>query len=196
MRKINFNNKGFTLFELLIVMALVSVVGVLLIQILIQNNGVYYDQTTKVSQGLNVNDTYNQIEKDIRTSGGVVASLVDGEDTYTTSSNIIVLKIPSIDSSGSIISDTYDHLIIYEDGANNNFLMRKIIPNAISNRVYNKKVLLTNLSYLQFQYLDNSGSPISAVDASKINFIFNIKTAVGLNNQESSASGKVNLRNN
>ena len=93
------NNKGFTLFEITIVVSIAVIISILLVGILINNTGVTNRETSIVAQGLNINDALSSVRADIKQSTGVVASYVDGPTTYTSGATQLVLKLSSIDSS-------------------------------------------------------------------------------------------------
>lgn len=184
--------KGFTLVEMVIAVAVAAIAGTLLIQLLIQSNGLFYQQTAKVNQGLKLNDTTLQIEADVKSAAAIAASYL----SFTTSSSTLVLKIPSLDASGNVIDQNYDFLVIYKDSTNPKILRRRIFPSAPpSLRGSLNQVLLTNLSDITFLYYDKNGAIVSPTAAAKINFTLNASTPIGLNNQQASASGEVSLRN-
>src|SRR5689334_13195951 len=97
------NIKGFTLVEILIVMAVSAITGSILIAILASSNGLFLQQNSKVTQGLSLNDTTDQITSSIRQASQVVASYPSNQPQYITSSAVLVLAMPSIDSSNNII---------------------------------------------------------------------------------------------
>lgn len=187
---------GFSLIEIIIVMAVAAIAGVLLIQVLVNNNGLVYDQSVKISQGLNLNDLSSLIENDIKSSAGIASQYPDTNPTYVTSAITLIVKIPSINQSEDVIPDTYDHIVIASDSANQKILRRITIPAQASFRPANNRVLTSSLSFVKFSYLDVSGVPITSTNASKINYIVNLFNKSGLNNYQSSASGEINLRNN
>ena len=107
--------KGLTLLELVITMGLVSVVGLLLVVIIVNSTGVFYKESSKLSQGLNINYALSSIRSDIKQSAGVAASYVDGSTTYTSGTTQLVLKRSSVDSSNNLISNTYDYFVYFLD---------------------------------------------------------------------------------
>lgn len=187
---------GFTLVEILLVVVTSSIVGTLLIQTLIQNNGVFYQQSGRVSEGLSLNNATSIITKDIRSSQGVALGYPQPSPyQYVSSDNTLVLSVPSIDSSGNVISQTYDYIIIFADSINPNVLRKKVYPALGSIRGQENRVLLSNLSQVKFSYFDANGQPVSPQATQKINFILNASTQIGEESQVSSSSSEVNLRN-
>ncbi|MBI2011557.1 type II secretion system protein [Candidatus Daviesbacteria bacterium] len=188
--------KGFTLVELLIVMAVSAIAGVLLLQVLVNNNSLVVDQSFKISHGLNLNDISSIIENDIKSSAGVVAEYPDSNPIYITSDNTLIIKIPSINQDEDVIPDIFDHIVVAADSANQKVLRRITIPSEQSSRPSNNRVLTSSLSLIKFSYLDSTGVSTTPTNASKINYIVNLLNKSGLNNYQSSTSGEINFRNN
>lgn len=189
--------KGFSLVEILLVAAISSIIGVLLVQVWVQNNSLFYQQTTKVTQGVSINDATTYIENDIKGASQVANGGPESTSpfTYTTSANTLVLKLPSIDAQGGVIANTFDFIVIKADGANPKLLKRLVIHTDPSVRPDRDQVLLNNLSSLSFSYQDSAGNSVSPSSATKINFTVDVSTTIGANTEQRSASREVNLRN-
>jgi len=69
--------------------------------------------------------------------------------TYTSSSTVLVLEIPSIDNSGNVIANTYDYAVFYSVDTN---VYRLIEANALSNRSSSVKKLSSTVNTLSFVY--------------------------------------------
>jgi prepilin-type N-terminal cleavage/methylation domain-containing protein len=188
--------KGFTLLEMLITLSLAGVVGVLLIQLLVQNNGFFYQQQATVSQGLNLNDAVSQISSDIRSSSAVLVGYPVATPTTSSSLTSLVVAIPSIDSSGNSISNTSDYIVISKDSSNPKVLKEWLYPDPASSRVSREKVLLKDLALINFYYKNSNGQAVSPAQATQINFVINVQTKMGTSSKESSSSAEVTLRNN
>ena len=187
---------GFTLLEVLIAMLVSSIAGVLLIQAFVQNNNVFYQQSARVTEGLNLNNTSSQVTQDIKSASGVAANYpLTTPYQYTTSASTLILKIPSIDSVGNIIDQTFDYIVFATDSAKPNYLRRKVFVTSPSTRGTSDRVLINNLSKIVFYYYDINGNTTSPPLAAKINFTINDLSQVGLKLQTSSSSGEVILRN-
>lgn len=188
--------KGFTLLEVLIVVLVSSIAGVLLVQSLIQNNSVFYQQSGRIDEGLKLNDASSQITRDIKAAGGVAPNYpVASPFQYTTSNNSLILKIPSIDSMGNVIDQTFDYIIVATDSAKSTYLRRQVFITPPSTRGASNQVLVNNLSKVSFYYYDGSGNIAPAIQAVKINFVLNNFSQLGTKQQTSSSSGEVTLRN-
>lgn len=189
--------RGASLIELLILFTVGAIAGILLVQILVQNNSVYYQQTTKVTQGLSSNEASSIIEKDIREASSIAQGGPEAGSpfTHTTGSSVVVLKIPAVDVSGNILSNTYDFIIITADSSNTSLLRRIISPNGASSRASIDQILSKELASLNFTYQDNSGNVVPPSLAQKIVFTINLSTTVGNKTEQKSATREVYLRN-
>ena len=103
----NLRSKGLTLLEVIIAMGIAGLTGGLLILIIVNSAGIFYKQSSKLSEGLNINDALSQIRKTIKQSGAVQASFTNGLQSFTSSPTQLVLKVPAIDSSNNIIINTF-----------------------------------------------------------------------------------------
>lgn len=189
------NQKGISLVEMLIALTLISLVGVLMVYLAVQNSGLFFRETAKVSQGLSINDASTAISDLIRGSSGVVSTYVDGGTTYSSGLDTIIVSLPSVDAQGNVIENTLDYAVITRDPSQQTVLRKRVFPNALSSRKSENQVLVTELYNTSFYYLNNSGVQVSPSAASKVNFVINLKENTGINSHESSSSGEVSLRN-
>lgn len=189
-------NPGFTLIELLIIITVSVIAGSLLVATLVTSNSLFINQSSKVSQGLSLNDSVSEISELIKLSSSIVPSYPVSSPQYFTNDHTLVLAIPSIDTSGQVIVDTYDYTVIAKDTNKPNILRLNLFPDPTSSRKSQNKVLATNLSEITFIYLDNNNNPISIAQAVKVNFTINLTENNGLSSQTGSASGLINLKNN
>lgn len=192
---ISSHNRGFTLVEVLITVTIVSIAGLLLAQLLIQNNGLFYQQTTKVSHGLDLNSTKLILLNDLKSAHGVIPEYPLISPIYTSSTTTLILKVSATDSSGNILDGTFDYIVYSADSSNSKVLRKRYFPDPASSKPSQNQVLLTQLSFLQFIYLDQNGAIVSPASASRVNFTLNVNTQVGLTQQEASSSGDITLRN-
>lgn len=186
---------GFSLIELLIFSSVAAVVGILLIAILVQNNGLIYQQSAKVDEGISLNNAVGTISNDIKSAALVANGYPQISPTILTSADTLVLEVPALDSGGNIIGNTYDFFAITKDLTSPQILREKIYPDPTSSRRSSDKVLVNNLSLIKFVYLDQNKNVVTPTSASKINLTLNATVKASLGNQQSSSSAEVNLRN-
>lgn len=190
------DDPGFSLVETLIVTSIAAIVGVLVLMILVQNNGLFTLQQAKVEQGLNINDASYQIENSIKSASSVAASYTSGGTTYTSSLTTLVLSVPTVNASGSVLASTYDYIVITKDSQNQAILKKFYFPDIQSSHKSENMVLSTKLLLANFYYYNSLGTPVTPTSAVSVNFVITLKNQLGIKNEQSSASSQVNLRNN
>lgn len=187
--------KGLTLVEGLLTLGIATVVGILLVVIMVNTGGLFFKQSGKLEQGLNINDALSKIGQIIKESSSVAVSYPEGSPpTYTTGAKYLVLKIPSINLSGDVISDVFDYFVFFQD---TNILRFKTFPNAQSVRGAQDQILSTKVESLLFQYLDSQIPPqeVTPISASKIKVTLQLKQKVGAGIEQNIATKEANLRN-
>lgn len=195
------NESGFTLVEALITLAIGTVVGVLLLVIMVNTGGLFYQQSGRLEQGLNINDALSKISSSVKESSSVAASYPPGgPPTYTSGSTQLVLKIPSISSSGDIISDTFDYFIFFSDpstGSGQVSLRFKTFPDPQSSRKAQDQIFSTKVESLVFKYLDSQNPPqeVTPTSAVKVRVTLKLKQKAGAGIEQNIATKEANLRN-
>ena len=167
--------KGFTLPEVIIGMGVVVLVGGLLILMMVQSTGLFYRESSKISQGVGLNDSLSKIESSIRKSSGVVSSSTPSQ---------LMLKFPAIDGSGNIIADAFDLETFLLEGG---ILKYKLLPDPQSSRILLDTILTKNIESLDFKYLDDSNQIVLPNLAKKVIATIFLKEQI--------ASAEANLRN-
>lgn len=189
------SDRGFSLVEIIIATAVSSIVGIMLITIFVQNNQVFNVEQIKTSQGISLNNAVSEMKSSIRSASSIAASYPSPSPQYTSSADQLVLKLPSIDVNGNIITNTFDHLVITQDSLNNKILRKILFPDVLSSQPAYNKVLMTDLFLLNFSYLDASNNATTPINAAIIDFTLNSSTKYQFQDQLSSASASVRLRN-
>lgn len=187
--------KGLTLLEVIIVMGISIVVGVLLVVITVNSLGLSYKESSKLSEGLSINETLSHIRQTIKESSGVSSSYTNSGIIYSSSATQIVFKIAAIDSSNNIISDTYDYFVYFQDLDKLRF---KTFPNALSSRKSSDRIFTNSLDNLSFQYLSSSNPPLEVAPtaAVKVKITLKLKQKSGASNYETiTTTSEANLRN-
>ena len=187
---------GFTLVESLIGMSLAGIIGVLLISTLAQNNSLFSNQNANINQGILLNQSSSQINDLIRSASSVALNNPFGSPQYTSSAEVLVLALPSINSTGDVIDNIYDYAVITKDIDDPKILKEIIFPNTLSSRKSKNQILSTRLSNLAFQYYDDANNSVASNLATKINFVIFQSEKAGNSDVQSNVSGQVSLRNN
>lgn len=186
--------RGLTLIEVVITMGLVSVVGLLLVVIIVNSTGVFYKESSKLSQGLNSNDALSQIRNSVKQADSIVTSYTGGGNLYTSGVTQLVFKISSVDSSNNIILNTFDYFVFFLD---QNKLRLKTFPDASSSRKARDQIFSTSVDSLKFQYFDISNPPNEVVPnvATKIRTTLILKQKSGADFETKTATSEAGLRN-
>lgn len=185
--------KGISLVEVLLAMAVSSIVGLFLFAILVNNTGVFYNQSSKVEQGLKINDSLSTIRTAVKSSNAIAQEYPPGSPTYTSGSSQLVLRFSSLDSSGSVIQNTYDYAVFFVE---NQKLLYKVFPNASSTRPPSDQLLALNVDSIAFKYYDTLGQEVIPSTAAKVLVSVTLKTKAGNSFQTQTATTEAYLRNN
>lgn len=189
------DEKGLTLVEAITTLAIAVVVSTLLVVIMINTGGLFTKQSSKVEQGLSVNDALGKINSSIRQSSGVLPTY----STYTSGAQLLVLKIPSIDSSGNVVTNTFDHFIfLLEPSTGSGQVLRfKVFPNIASSRGSVDQIFSNNVSLLNFEYFDSQNPPEQVIpsQATKVKTTLLLKQKSGVGFEQNIATSEANLRN-
>ena len=186
--------KGLSLVEVLIAMGIAIVVGALLLVVIVNSSGLFYKQSSKVEEGLNINDALLQIRSSIKDARSVVSSYSDGSTTYTTGSTELILKIPSIDNSNNIINETFDYYVFFLD--QQKFLF-KSFPDIASFRKAQNQIFSTKVDSLVFEYFNSANPPVEVIPAlaKKVRITLTLKQKSGADFEINIATSEANLRN-
>lgn len=192
--KIDNCRKGLTLIEVLVAMGIATVAGVLLVVVMVNSAGVFTDQSSKVAQGLNINDALSQVRSSIKQASAVASEYTSGQTTYTTGGSQLVLKVSSIDSSGNIIDNTFDYFIFLKDQS---YLRFKIFPDQLSLRQAADRIFSTSLDNLVFKYFNSATPPIEVAppDATNVRVTLTLRQKIGVNYETHTGTSEANLRN-
>lgn len=185
--------RGFTLLELMITTAIVGIVGTLLAMILVNNTGLFYQQSSKVTQGVGLNDSLTEVRSNIKEAQSVANSYVSGGTTYTSGPSELVLQLSSFDSSGNVIADTYDYVVFAKQSDQIRF---KVFPNVASSRKSAEQILSLAVDQILFEYFDNAGSSVSPASAVRVKLTLTLKQKAGKNFETNIATTEGYLRNN
>ncbi len=116
-------SNGFGVLELVVVLFVFTITVVSLIEIYMLYNLVHAREylilelqnaaNMAISALRSTIVTSSSVEKDYTFSSGVVDAAICPANKCTTSDKVLVLKIPSLDSSQNVISSSYDYAVFY-----------------------------------------------------------------------------------
>jgi len=198
LRKFNqekFKPEGFTLIELLVIVAIGSFMVLAMLSLYVAGQKYFMTGSARTDVLRDNRQVLNWVSRDLKEGIQVLPSW----DVYTTSSDCLVLQVPSLDSNGLIIDidNEFDHIVY---GLNSEFPNRleRIIDakDGVSSRADSARVITTRVNSFQ---LRSEGVDLSAVsDFSQVSRIevtlITTKNLLGRTFQETLRTG-VKLRN-
>lgn len=156
-------NKGVSLIELLIAMAIMSIISLTLILIFTQSFKTYYIQESQTQLQIQTRYSLESINNWVKKSSTVVATYTAQDTTvYTTSTSVLVLKVLSIDASNNLIANTYDYIIFRRNPSNTAELQQITYANIASSRSSGTKIIGYYINALTFTYFDSSNIELVA----------------------------------
>lgn len=187
--------KGFTLFEVMVATSITSVLGILLLLIMANSTGVNYTESSKIQQGIGINDGLTKIREQIKESAGIASNYPEtGTPEFISNSGTLILKKNSIDAQGNLLNNTFDYFIFLKDQDKLRF---KIYPDISSSRKSINQILAGNVLSLSFNYLNNQSPPleVSPNTALRVKVTVSLQEKSGTSYQSSVATTEANLRN-
>ncbi len=163
-QKINRRQGGFTLAEIQVVSVIVFVIFLAMFALYILYSRTFAVGSTLLDVYANSRIAVALLARDIRAAAQVEAS----NGSYTTSDSSIVLKVPSVDSAGNVISAKFDEIIYKLQGQE---LYRIVIPSSSSSRISTNRAVANNCASLTFSSGGVTLSNISSSNLSNINTI-------------------------
>ena len=157
---------GFTLMEILVVMAVSVIVSALLITILVRSSGVFYKQTVQISEGVGINNALSRLREVTKGAQSVEA---------TSSASELVLKIPTITNNNDFVENTFDSAVFTKD---NDKLRYKLFPNSQSSRKLANEILTSSIDNFILQYYDKNDQVVVPVSATKIKMTLVLKNKI------------------
>lgn len=153
--------RGITLIEVLIGMVLMVIVVLALFSLYNTGQKYFVNQNIKSDILNNNRVTLTWLSRDIKEAVQVIPGPIDINGTsYSTSSESIVLRLPSIDANGIIIDidNEFDYIVYQMDPDNSTQIVRIVDgKDGVSSRVDGNRVLAENISLLVLVFLDSNG---------------------------------------
>ena len=183
------NTPGFTLTELIVVIALLTILVSAIAQIFLSNSRLYETQSGEILSISATRAAADMIADFGRSAVALVDSYTYSGQTYNLGPSAVIFKIPSIDASKNIINGSYDYGIVGAYPANSNRLVAVMAPAAGSSRLARLLEITDHLTAVNFSY-DNA-------DSTKIKYVtYDLTvTETGRSPGSEHIYGSVNLRN-
>lgn len=157
------NKRGFSIIELIFVSAiLIFVLGAF--AVLYANFSKFYNrQQAEIEMGNSARETAKELQSAVLQASQIVSSHDFSGTAYSTDADTVVLKIPSIDGSGDIVSGNFDYIVFYLTGKN---LYRLVEADATSIRSSGRNQISDAVSGLVYTYNNPNLELASKIDVS------------------------------
>ena len=143
---------GLTFIETVIVVGIFSLMLIALVDLLIGYYQLYDTQSATIDVGGSAVRLVTELHTAALQSDQILASHACNGTTYTSGATTVVFEMPSVDSSGNIIANTYDYECVYVSGTN---VYAILVPGSGSARPSVTRTLTSVLSQLSLTY-DNA----------------------------------------
>ena len=152
--------RGFTLLETIIVIVF-SVSMFITVGLFIYNFSriSLYQKTAAQSSG-SASAVMRETESLVLPANAVLQTHSFASGTYTSSSTVLVLEIPSVDSSGNTIASTHDYAVFYSVGTSAYRLLETHVSSA---RVSGTALLSSTMKALTFSFNDADFTKVNVV---------------------------------
>ncbi|HEY5601241.1 MAG TPA: type II secretion system protein [Patescibacteria group bacterium] len=158
---------GFTLIELIVAIGLFGLISLLAGGVYLGQIRLFNRQNAQVDIVSQNQIILDDMVDEIRNSSQVASGVTVGSDTYASGTNQLVLRLISIDSSGQLLANSFDHLIYYLEGSSSPYTLHKrLVPDASSSRSGYDDVKSADVSSIIFSYSDLDFANVTSIDIS------------------------------
>lgn len=167
--------RGMTLVETMTVIGIMSIIMVVVSQIFVVNNELVAKSLARADNDNGATFAIRRIGELSRGASTVMASHIINGTTYTSGTNVLVLVMPSVDSSGNIIVASYDYIAFYRDAVATTKIFTDTDAAVGSVRVDGSKLLTAYNDTLAFSYNARDISEATRISV----FVINTQTVRG-----------------
>lgn len=154
--------RGFTLIEAVITTGISVVALVALVNMFFIFNSIYGYQQAFIATAGSAGGTLSALEASVLPAEMVLASHSFDGTVYASATTTLVLSLPSVDGTGTIVSDAKDYVAFY---ASSTELFRLVAADARSTRQSGRTRLSATLDVLSFTYDNNDFANVTNVIA-------------------------------
>lgn len=143
---------GFTLVEVVVVLAISSIVGLVLVNIFLGHADLFRFFNAEVNSGSAARLVADRMVSLIREAESVQASHDFSGQLRQSTPDELVLRLKTVNASDAFVIGAYDYVAFYRDGDDPRRLMETIQADAASRRASGTRVLAENLEILNLAY--------------------------------------------
>lgn len=111
-------NRGFTFIEAIFAVAVFIFITLAMMYLYYNFSNIYNYQQVEARVAGSARTVANELQSAVLQSDKIVSSRAFSGHTYSTDQDTLVLEVPSIDSSGSIVDGKFDYAVFYIVGTN------------------------------------------------------------------------------
>jgi hypothetical protein len=150
---------GMSLVEAIASIAIMAIIMIVVDQVFIVNQDILAKQLVRADNDNGAVSAIKRLGELTRGASAVLVSYTINGTNYITSPTTLVIRIPSVNSSGNIVSSTsYDYLAVYRDSTDSTKIYTDTQTATGSARVSGQHLLTAYNSILTFSY-NNSSTP-------------------------------------
>ncbi len=154
---------GFTMLETVFVIGLTVLLMLAIQSLYLSFTRLASEESAEYSARTSAVGTLRTAENIVLPANRVLASHTFTTGTYTTTTETLVVRIPSVTSLGAIIAGVYDYAVIYQSG---NSAVFRIEGGQGSARVTRQRTVGSSLTDLTFSYNNADVTQATSVSAS------------------------------
>lgn len=151
---------GFTLVEMLVGIALVALLSIVLSAIIVTAQRSAADEKTRSDLTVENRHLVDDTSRDIKLATTVLASATLLGTAYTTGAETLILQLPAIDASQSLLTGVSDLVVFRKNGSDYEFIQDagagSVRPDT-TGRIYSER-----MTGLTFTYYDGTGNVLTS----------------------------------
>lgn len=151
------SRKGLTLIETVVAMGLSLLVLTVLSDLFIQTRHLYLLENNTSQLTTSSQTAIARIDTIVRQGVSIESSY----NSYTAGNNRIIIKLPTVNSAGQLLLNTYDYVIYQLDPTNTTRLQEIVAADSASRRRSRTRTAMTNLASFTVRYQDANGTTVS-----------------------------------
>lgn len=146
-------SRGVTLVETLTIIFILAIIMETISTIFVSGWKYYHRESALIQTQDNAKFVISSLTKEIIQSSSVLGNRNFSGTTYTSGSNELIIKTPSIDNDKNPIENTFDYIVFYLEPTDSHILKEEIEANAASSRTNQTKTVSTMINNISFTYL-------------------------------------------
>lgn len=144
--------EGFTLVEILVVITIFAAVGIVITNLFIGHNNLYYFSSAEVNGDSQARLAMDRMVGMTREAESIVASRLFSGTVFSSGASTLVERLKTVNSSNDFVTGSYDYVVYYLDSLDPSKLMETVEAGPQSRRVSSTRLLANNVQNLNFVY--------------------------------------------